>query len=107
MDKKQKSKTSAAVQKKESETASQSVGVISNKVKRGTIHHKYREIEVVMTNGVVFKTFSTYKNNTLRLDIDVNTHPAWTRDSGYINATNSEVAKFQSKYNGFKFTSGK
>ncbi|WHQ47074.1 MAG: 50S ribosomal protein L31 [Candidatus Midichloria sp.] len=73
------------------------------KVKRGTMHHNYREIEITQTDGTTFKVCSTYKNTSLRLDIDPKTHPAWTKESGYVNTKNSEVAKFNSKFAGLSF----
>ena len=44
------------------------------------IHPAYHEINVVMTDGTSFKTRSTLgkPGETLRLDIDPKTHPAWT-----------------------------
>ena len=45
----------------------------SQKVKRGTMHPNYREITVVQTDGTVFHTRSTYKNTSLKLDIDIKT----------------------------------
>ena len=47
------------------------------------IHPNYHMIKVVMTNGVEFMTRSTYGEDgaTLHLDIDPNTHPAWTGGS--------------------------
>ena len=35
------------------------------------IHPKYREINVILTNGKIFKTKSTCNKDTLKLDIDV------------------------------------
>ena len=75
----------------------------AKKIKRGTMHPNYREIEVVQTDGEVFKVRSTYKNITLRLDIDPKTHPAWTKEASYVNTKNSEVAKFNSKFAGLSF----
>ena len=73
----------------------------------GVLHWKYaleiREITVVQTDGTVFHTRSTYKNTSLKLDIDIKTHPAWTREAGYINTKNSEVAKFNTKFAGLTF----
>ena len=44
------------------------------------IHPEYHEINVVMTDGSTFKTRSCYgkEGDTLRLDIDPKSHPAWT-----------------------------
>ena len=47
---------------------------------KADIHPNYHMIKVVMTNGTEFYTRSTYgeEGATLNLDIDPNTHPAWT-----------------------------
>ena len=44
------------------------------------IHPDYHEITVVMTDGTTYKTRSTYgkAGDTLRLEIDSKSHPAWT-----------------------------
>ena len=44
------------------------------------IHPKYHEINVVMTDGSSFKTRSTWgkEGDTLKLEIDSKSHPAWT-----------------------------
>ena len=44
------------------------------------IHPDYHEIEVVMTDGTSFKTRSTWgkPSDTLKLEIDPKSHPAWT-----------------------------
>ena len=47
------------------------------------IHPEYHMIKVVMTDGTEFMTRSTYgkDGDTLNLDIDPKTHPAWTGGS--------------------------
>ena len=47
---------------------------------KNDIHPDYHEITVVMTDGTEFKTRSCYGSNgdTLRLDVDPKSHPAWT-----------------------------
>ena len=44
------------------------------------IHPEYHEINIVMTDGTTFKTRSCAgkAGDTLRLDIDPKSHPAWT-----------------------------
>ena len=44
------------------------------------IHPEYHEINIVMTDGTQFKTRSCMgkEGDTLRLDIDPKSHPAWT-----------------------------
>ena len=48
-------------------------------MKKG-IHPDYHPITVVMTDGTKFETRSTYgaTGDTLSLDIDPKSHPAWT-----------------------------
>ena len=52
-------------------------------MKKG-IHPDYHEIEVVMTDGSTFKTKSTWgkPSDTLKLEIDPKSHPAWTGEIG-------------------------
>jgi large subunit ribosomal protein L31 len=47
---------------------------------KAKIHPDYHEINVVMTDGSKFTTRSTYgkPGDTLHLDIDPKSHPAWT-----------------------------
>lgn len=65
------------------------------------IHPDYHEITVVMTDGSSFKTRSTYgkAGETLRLDIDPKTHPAWTGQHR-ITDTGGQVAKFNKRFAG-------
>ncbi len=71
--------------------------------KKTSIHEKYREITVEMTNGESFKVRSTYERNELRLDVDRFTHPAWTKQANYVNTKADEVTKFNNKYAGIDF----
>ena len=47
---------------------------------KADIHPDYHEITVIMTDGTEYKTRSTYgkEGDSLRLDIDPTSHPAWT-----------------------------
>ncbi len=65
------------------------------------IHPSYHEITVVMTDGSEFMTRSTYGNagDSLRLDIDPKTHPAWTGTHLLVD-TGGQVAKFNKRYSG-------
>jgi large subunit ribosomal protein L31 len=65
------------------------------------IHPDYHEITVVMTDGSQFKTRSTMgkAGDTLRLDIDPKTHPAWTGQQRMID-TGGQVAKFNKRFAG-------
>src|SRR4029453_7404690 len=68
---------------------------------KAKIHPDYHEINVVMTDGSKFTTRSTYgkPGDTLHLDIDPKSHPAWTgvhrlMDSG------GQLAKFNKRFQG-------
>jgi large subunit ribosomal protein L31 len=65
------------------------------------IHPEYHEITVIMTDGTQFKTRSCYGNagDTLRLDIDPKSHPAWTGQHRIIDS-GGQVAKFNKKFAG-------
>lgn len=65
------------------------------------IHPDYHEITVVMTDGSEYKTRSTYgkAGDTLRLDIDPKTHPAWTGVHRLID-TGGQLAKFNKRFQG-------
>jgi large subunit ribosomal protein L31 len=60
----------------------------------------YHEITVRRTDGSTFKTRSTYgkAGDTLILDIDPLTHPAWTGGGAILNQKAGKVAKFANKY---------
>jgi len=47
---------------------------------KAEIHPDYHTIKVVMTDGTEYLTRSTYgkEGDTLNLDIDSKSHPAWT-----------------------------
>ena len=66
------------------------------------IHPDYHEITVVMTDGTSFKTRSTYgkKGESLRLDIDPKTHPAWTGQHRLVDS-GGQVAKFNKRFQNF------
>ena len=68
------------------------------------IHPDYHEIQVVMTDGTTFKTRSTWgkKSDTLKLEIDPKSHPAWTGGKMSINDSVGQVAKFEKRFKGIK-----
>ena len=69
-------------------------------MKKG-IHPDYHEINVVMTDGTSFKTRSTMgkAGDTLRLDIDPKSHPAWTGVHRLVDS-GGQLAKFQKRFQG-------
>jgi ribosomal protein L31 len=66
-------------------------------------HPDYHMITVVMTNGTSFQTRSTYgkEGDTIQLDIDPNTHPAWTGGGTKLMDTGGRVSKFKKRFEGF------
>ncbi len=67
------------------------------------IHPDYHTITVVMTDGTKFETRSTYgkEGDTLKLDIDPSTHPAWTGGAGRIMDKGGQVARFKKRFGNF------
>lgn len=65
------------------------------------IHPDYHEITVVLTDGSEFQTRSTWgkAGDTLRLDIDPKTHPAWTGVHRLVD-TGGQLAKFKRRFHG-------
>jgi len=68
--------------------------------KAPTEHPNYHFIKVVMTNGTEFQTRSTYGSEgaTLNLDIDPNTHPAWTGGTQQLLDRGGRLSRFSSKF---------
>ncbi len=68
------------------------------------IHPDYHDITVLMTDGSSFKTRSTWgkKDETLKLEIDPKTHPAWTGGKSSLNESEGQVARFQKRFKGLK-----
>lgn len=74
----------------------------ANKMK-SDIHPDYHIIKVVMTDGTVFETRSTWgsEGDTMTLDIDPTSHPAWTGGGGKLVDTAGQVAKFNRRFKNF------
>ncbi|MCZ4273722.1 50S ribosomal protein L31 [Maritalea porphyrae] len=66
------------------------------------IHPDYHMIKVVMTDGTEFTTRSTWgeEGQTMQLDIDPKTHPAWTGGTGQLMDRGGRVSRFKDKYKG-------
>ncbi len=69
------------------------------------IHPKYNFIKVVMTDGTEFYTRSAMgkDGDTLNLDIDPKTHPAWTGGSQQLTDRGGRLSKFNSRFSGISF----
>ena len=67
------------------------------------VHPDYHEINVVMTDGTEYKTRSTWgkEGDTLKLDVDPLTHPAWTGGGTHLVDTGGQVSRFNKRFKGF------
>ena len=65
-------------------------------------HPEYHNIIVQLTDGSSYKTKSTWGNegDTLKLDIDPTSHPAWTGVHRLVD-TAGQLAKFNKKFESF------
>jgi len=66
------------------------------------VHPDYHRITVVMTDGTEFETCSTYgsEGDTLKLDIDPTTHPAWTGGNQQLLDRGGRLSRFKKKFDG-------
>lgn len=69
------------------------------------LHPEYHVIEVKMTDGTTIQMRSTYgkEGDSLQLDIDPSSHPAWTGGSTRLMDTGGRVSRFKKKYEGLGF----
>ena len=67
------------------------------------IHPGYHTIKIVMTDGTEFTTRTTWgaPGDTMRLDIDPKSHPAWTGGQQRLNEAGGQVARFNKRFGGF------
>ena len=72
------------------------------------IHPNYHNIKVIMTDGSHFETKSTWgkEGDSLKLDIDSKSHPAWTGGSQKI-LDKGRVNKFNKKFSNLRSTNKK
>ncbi len=67
-----------------------------------SIHPEYKEIEVVKTNGDSFKIKSCLgaKHAKYFLEIDPESHPAWSKQNRFTGPSVGNVRKFEKRYPG-------
>jgi large subunit ribosomal protein L31 len=67
---------------------------------KSDIHPNYHTIKVVMTDGTEYVTRSTWgrEGDTLNLDIDPKTHPAWTGGSQQLLDRGGRLSRFNSRF---------
>tara|TARA_B100000768_G_scaffold75330_1_gene72008 strand:+ start:152 stop:379 length:228 start_codon:yes stop_codon:yes gene_type:complete len=65
------------------------------------IHPEYHDINIVMTDGTEYVTRSTMgkEGDTLKLDIDPKSHPAWTGQHRILDS-GGQVARFNKRFSG-------
>ena len=66
-------------------------------------HPDYHVVKVVMTDGTEFETRTTWgkAGDTLHLDIDPKSHPAWTGGQQHLVDRGGRLSRFQKKFSGF------
>lgn len=71
---------------------------------KSDIHPDYHEIKIVMTDGTEFTTRSTWgkPGDTMTLDIDPKSHPAWTGGGHRLVDTGGQVARFNKRFGDLK-----
>jgi large subunit ribosomal protein L31 len=75
-------------------------------VMKPEIHPGYHTIKVVMTDGTEFLTRSTWgkPGDTMRLDIDPKSHPAWTGGTQQLIDRGGRLSRFQKRFSGLGLT---
>jgi large subunit ribosomal protein L31 len=77
-------------------------GIDRKLVMKKDIHPDYHTIKVVMTDGTEYMTRSTWgsEGDTLNLDIDPKSHPAWTGGNQNLMDRGGRISRFKKKYEG-------
>src|ERR1700748_80143 len=80
------------------------IGVVGSRgiIMKPDIHPDYHTMTVKMTDGTEFKTRSTWgkEGDTLHLDIDPKSHPAWTGGTQQLMDRGGRLSRFQKKFSG-------
>ena len=69
------------------------------------LHPDYHVVDVKMTDGSVVQMRTCWgkEGDTMTLDIDPTSHPAWTGGSTRLMDQGGRVSKFKKKYEGLGF----
>ena len=69
---------------------------------KADIHPEYHTIKVVMTDGTEYMTRSTWGSEceTMNLEIDPTSHPAWTGGNQHMLDRGGRVSKFKKRFEG-------
>lgn len=67
------------------------------------IHPEYHVINVKMTDGTEYQTRTTWgkPGDTMNLEIDPTSHPAWVGGAGKMLDAGGQVARFNKRFAGF------
>jgi large subunit ribosomal protein L31 len=67
---------------------------------KADIHPAYHTVKVLMTDGTEFTTRTTWgkEGDTLHLDIDPKSHPAWTGGAQQLLDRGGRLSRFQKKF---------
>jgi large subunit ribosomal protein L31 len=78
-------------------------------IMKSDIHPNYHTITVKMTDGSEFVTRTTWgkEGDTMHLDIDPKSHPAWTGGTQQLLDRGGRLSRFQKKFSGFMKDDGK
>jgi large subunit ribosomal protein L31 len=69
---------------------------------RPDIHPDYHTVKIVMTDGTSFETRTTWgkAGDTMNLDIDPKSHPAWTGGGQQMLDRGGRLSKFNKRFAG-------
>jgi len=75
---------------------------LKEKTMKKDLHPDYHMIKVVMNDGSTYETRSTWgsEGDTMTLDIDPTTHPAWTGGGTQLLDRGGRVSRFKDRYKG-------
>lgn len=64
------------------------------------IHPDYHEVNIVMTDGTKYKTRTTWgkAGDTIQLDVDPKSHPAWNGGTQRVLDTAGQISKFNKRF---------
>jgi len=72
----------------------------SEPIMKSDTHPDYHTVKIVMTDGTEFTTRTTWgkPGDTMRLDIDPKSHPAWTGGQQQLLDRGGRLSRFQKKF---------
>jgi large subunit ribosomal protein L31 len=76
---------------------------LKDRTMKSDIHPDYHTVKVLMTDGTEFTTRTTWgkPGDTLHLDIDPKSHPAWTGGQQQLLDRGGRLSRFNKKFEGF------